>query len=189
MAFISSSMNLRFIHVLVRHNKDRALSKILRKQILSYLPAHPREIYQTELSKPPSFLHGDLNQENLLGKFKEGMKWQPIGLIDYGDSMVGDKLYDLVTAHIDLFVCDKNLTLEMIKSYGINDWKREDFAYKAMCYTLLHKEDPFRTVFKQRPEWENCKTLFELEELIFDIPELESGDIESLRKKRIDKLK
>lgn len=60
---------------------------------------------------------GDFNQDKTI--------WKPVGVIDFGDVKRGDRLYDLISAHVDLFKCDKSLTLRMMASYGLDDWKRK----------------------------------------------------------------
>lgn len=36
-----------------------------------------------------------------------------------------------------------------------------------MCYTLLHAQDAFRTVWKYKPQWINCQSLKELENVMW----------------------
>jgi aminoglycoside/choline kinase family phosphotransferase len=59
------------------------------------------------------------------GKYTQDMVYKPIGIIDFGDALVGDRLYDIPTIHIDMFSCDKKLTLDMMNSYGIEKFKVE----------------------------------------------------------------
>lgn len=172
-------IDFQYKNALLKEKKEGNLAAPLRRQIQYYLPSHPRDLYRELMDKPPPFLHGDFNCTHLIGKFMEDMSYKPKGVIDFGDSLVGDPLYDLVTIHIDVFKCNKQYTLELMKSYGIDLWKREDFAYKMMCYTLLHREDPFRSIYEKHPEWKEIPTLFELESVLYRIDETEASDYEA----------
>jgi hypothetical protein len=48
-----------------------------------------------------------------------------------------------------------------------------------MCYTLLHKEDPFRSIYEKHPEWKSLSSLFELESVLYRMDEVEASDYET----------
>ena len=85
-------------------------------------------------------LHCDLNADHVLGGF-EGERWRPVGVIDFGDAMIGDRMYDLVALHLGLFRCDKRLLRAFLDDYGSDERLRRDFARRAMSMTLLHQFD------------------------------------------------
>jgi len=92
------------------------------EQIVKYLPRSPMQLFMPCINEP-LFLHADMTDENLLGQLQNGI-WEPIGLLDFGDSRVGDLIYELIPIHIDIFKCDKNLTMELMKSYGLEIWQK-----------------------------------------------------------------
>jgi len=155
----------------------------------SYLP---KDITTFLRGSQLCFLHGDIADVNLLGTFVEEEAysprgadtksaaepqnkvahpkvWMPSAIVDFGDAMVGDPIYDIVALHLSVFRCDSVLLHYFLQSYGWefshNGW--DMFAYKAMCYTLMHKEDAIRTVISFHPEWQTITSLTELANAIW----------------------
>jgi len=154
--------------VLDLHKSSGRLNETIMNQIMSYLPKNPISLY-TDYRQHPCFLHSDMIAENVLGLKKDNV-WKPVALIDFGDSMVGDPIYELIPLHIEIFQCEKQYTLEVIKHYGMEAFTgRKDFSFKAMCYTLLHAQDVFRTAFEIKPEWKNYTDLNELQKAMWDL--------------------
>eukprot|EP00742_Colponemidia_sp_Colp-10_P012231 GILJ01013698.1.p1 GENE.GILJ01013698.1~~GILJ01013698.1.p1 ORF type:complete len:856 (+),score=115.33 GILJ01013698.1:2-2569(+) len=120
------------------------------------------------------FLHGDLNSENVLGNVETKQNsaestFEPTALLDFGDAFYGDPLYDLVALHISMFRCDKKLLRIFLESYGwperdyLGDLKcRQNFAYRAMCYTLLHVGNALGMAFEYVPQLATAGTLEEV---------------------------
>eukprot|EP00743_Colponemidia_sp_Colp-15_P009092 GILK01009918.1.p1 GENE.GILK01009918.1~~GILK01009918.1.p1 ORF type:complete len:872 (+),score=148.00 GILK01009918.1:352-2616(+) len=119
------------------------------------------------------FLHGDLNSENVLGNVVSQVSsestFEPTALLDFGDAFYGDPLYDLVALHISMFRCDKKLLRIFLESYGwpeqdyLGDIKcRQEFAYRAMCYTLLHVGNALGMAFEYVPELATATSLEEV---------------------------
>eukprot|EP01124_Arcella_intermedia_P003944 TRINITY_DN12224_c0_g1_i2.p1 TRINITY_DN12224_c0_g1~~TRINITY_DN12224_c0_g1_i2.p1 ORF type:complete len:284 (-),score=51.22 TRINITY_DN12224_c0_g1_i2:23-874(-) len=140
--------------------------KLLESIEKDYLPKFGSQLFSS--SEPPVFLHADVTDENLIGRL-EGKTWHPIGVLDFGDSRLGDPLYDLIPIHIDIFKCDKALTMSLMESYGLEYWKGQSrFAYRAMCYTIMHEQPAVLGVFRSHPEWKQIQDIKELEKLVWD---------------------
>ena len=131
-----------------------------RHQTWNTLPAHligqldGYILPNTELlnhNAPPHVLHGDLNADHVLGSF-ERTTWHPNGIIDFGDAMVGDRIYDLVALHIGLFHCDKHLLHTFLETYGMDDGLHRDFVRRAMTMTLLYEFNVLEEMFHTYPE-------------------------------------
>ena len=97
--------------------------------------------WDTALLEPtPRLIHADLNADHILGQMHEvesTLRWQPTGLIDFGDARVGDRLYELVPLHLGLFHGDKTLLRAFMATYGPDEDLQRDFVRRAMNFTLL----------------------------------------------------
>jgi len=138
-------------------------------KIRDYIPSNIEELYNDIVL--PSILHGDINREHVycyLQQSQSDAEIHPCGVIDFGDSISGDPIYELISIHIDIFRCDKKLLEILINSYGPEILRRENFSYRAMCYTLLHEQDALRNIYHHFPEWEDLE-LHDLEKRIWKI--------------------
>ncbi len=117
---------------------------------------------------PPRVLHCDLNADHLLGYF-EGDHWRPSGIIDFGDAMAGDRLYEFVALHLGLFRCDKHLLRTFLADYGFDEALRRDFARRAMGMTLLHEFDVLSAVSPAFSDAARVDSLAELAALLWDL--------------------
>jgi hypothetical protein len=104
----------------------------------------------------------------MLGDF-EGDHWRPSGIIDFGDAMAGDRVYELVALHIGLCRCDKRLLRVFLDAYGFDAGLRRDFVRRAMSMTLLHEFDVLSEVFSRFPEAQQVDGLDELAALLWDL--------------------
>jgi hygromycin-B 7''-O-kinase len=93
-----------------------------------------------DLEAAPHLIHADLTRDHLLGRLEHG-RWITLGLIDFGDAMVGNLYYELVALHLDLFRCDKRLLRAFLNAYRPDERLRRNFAARAMTATLLHQFD------------------------------------------------
>lgn len=93
-----------------------------------------------DFSARPHLIHADLTGDHLLG-FAVGRRWSTSGLIDWGDAMTGNILYELVALHLDMFRGDPVMLAAFLDTYQLPPSYRQDFARKAMCLTLLHRFD------------------------------------------------
>jgi len=169
------------------HYKWKYLNEVALSQLDSYLP---KDITTFLRGSQLRFLHGDIADVNLLGTFVEeearsprgaGTEssapqnkkthspkiWKPTAIVDFGDARVGDPIYDIVALHISVFRCDSVLLHYFLQSYGWEFGGWDMFAYKAMCYTLMHKEDAIRTVNSFHPEWQTITSITELTNAIW----------------------
>ncbi len=83
-------------------------------------------------------IHADLNGDHLLGRL-EGGRWTTLGVIDFGDAMVGSLYYEVVALHLGLFRRDRRLLRAFLDAYGLPAPARRDFPAKAMTAALLHR--------------------------------------------------
>jgi Ser/Thr protein kinase RdoA (MazF antagonist) len=132
-------------------------------QIDAYLPPIEALVEQTTR---PQLLHGDLNEDHVLGRFAAG-HWRITGIIDFGDARFGDRLYDLAPLHIGLFRCDKRLLRCFLEGYGFDD--RPRFVQQVMSYTLLHECDVLGPIFGWFPAARAITRLDELATLLWDL--------------------
>lgn len=91
-----------------------------------------------DFSAPPHLVHADLTADHLLGSLLNG-RWQTHALIDWGDAMVGNILYELVALHLDLFQADKRCLRTCLDAYQLPPFFQDDFPRKALNLVLLHQ--------------------------------------------------
>jgi Ser/Thr protein kinase RdoA (MazF antagonist) len=91
-----------------------------------------------DFSAPAYLIHADLTSDHLLGRLVNG-RWQILAIIDWGDAMTGNLLYELVALHLDLFHTDKLLLRVCLDAYGLPSFYRHDFPRKALSLVLLHQ--------------------------------------------------
>jgi hygromycin-B 7''-O-kinase len=116
-----------------------------------------------DFSAPPHLVHGDLTADHLLGRLESG-GWQTLSIIDWGDAMTGNLLYELVAVHLDLFRSDKRLLRLCLEAYGQPGFFRHDFPRQALSLTLLHQFPMPRSFYTPH---QDAKTLSELAERLF----------------------
>jgi hygromycin-B 7''-O-kinase len=122
---------------------------------------------QIDFDQAPHLIHADLTADHLLGRLEEG-RWTTLGLIDFGDAMVGDIYYELAALHIDLFHCDQRLLYAFLEAYGFNEELRQSLPIRAMNAALLHRfaEFIFLYLFMLQPGLREARSL---EELAFNL--------------------
>eukprot|EP00897_Mesotaenium_endlicherianum_P007018 jgi/Mesen1/6344/ME000328S05635 len=127
---------------------------------------------------------------------KEGRKWAPRWLLDFGNVVVGDPLYDLVAIHLNIFRCDLGLLRRFLASYKLpagaclappllggqvdsgdargppgavagGEARALAPSYRALCYCLLHEQDAMRAVFRNRKDLRTAATLQQVEAAIW----------------------
>ena len=123
-----------------------------------------------DANETPHLIHADLTRDHLLGKIDEG-HWITLGVIDFGDSMVGNIFYELVALHLDLFQCDKNLLKIFLDHYKLKKDLYSNFAIRAMNFTLLHQfgEYIFADLFRRYPHLCQIETLENLADELWGI--------------------
>jgi hygromycin-B 7''-O-kinase len=93
-----------------------------------------------DLVAAPHLIHADLTGDHLLGRLEAG-RWTTLGLIDFGDAMIGNFYYELVALHLDLFRTDKRLLRAFLEAYHPAESLLHNFPARAMTTTLLHQFD------------------------------------------------
>ncbi len=93
-------------------------------------------------ARPPHLIHADLTRDHLLGRWEDG-RWTSLALIDFGDAMTGDLLYELAALHLDLFRGDPRMLAAFLDVYGLSPTRRADLPRKALATALLHRFDVF----------------------------------------------
>jgi hypothetical protein len=116
-----------------------------------------------DFSAPPHLIHADLTLDHLLGAMKSGV-WKSLAIIDWGDAMTGNILYELVALHLDLFQSAKQLLKVCLEAYGLPEFYQRDFPRKALSMVLL---DQFSMPARVYAPYRDVKSLQELAECLF----------------------
>ena len=95
--------------------------------------------------KPPHLIHADLTRDHLLGRVVDG-RWQSLALIDFGDAMTGDLLYELSALHLDMFRGEKRLLRAFLDAYGMTEEARAALPHQALATSLLHQFNDFEAL-------------------------------------------
>lgn len=156
-----------------RQAEWQSMPEHLLAQIDSFL-LPLEELVDTSLA--PHMIHSDITGDHLLGRL-DGDRWTTLGLIDFGDAMIGDLFYEIVAIHVDLFRYDKGMLRAFLDGYGLEARRRERFAAKAMTVALLHL---FSTLgdraFVPFPRLREAATLDEVAARLWNIDAPEPGD-------------
>lgn len=147
------------------HTRWGVLPAHLVAQIDSYVPALAELIDETEA---PALLHCDLNSDHVLGERTSG-RWQPSGIIDFGDARVGDRIYEVVALHLGLCDGDRQLLRTFLEAYGFDGALQRDFVRRAMSMTLLFEFNVCSHIFKNSPAAASASTLEELAALLWEV--------------------
>ncbi len=122
-----------------------------------------------DLSLPAHLIHADLTRDHILGRV-DGDRWVTLGIIDYGDAIVGNLYYELVALHLDLFDCDKRLLRAYLEAYGLRAAQYASLPARAMSLTLLHCFDVLVGVFgNRRTQIDQFETLEQLAAALWDL--------------------
>ncbi len=130
-----------------RHAEWGHLPAHLLEQVDSFLLPSPQLI---DRQKTPQFLHADLTADHLL-LVKENDAWQISALIDFGDAIVGDPLFELIPVYLDLLDGDKDLLRIFTTNCGLGETLDETRAVKLLNFCLLHPFDVLGGLFDRTP--------------------------------------
>ena len=192
-------------------NHDRALEtnakycglpKRYHKELYEYLPKKENLLKDLKLDgeRKICFLHADLCDENVLLLEKSeyvkdnsiqkitfainqfnSINFFPTAIIDFGDSRIGDPIYDFVAIHLSVFRCDKYLFRIFLYYYNktifdlnipFNLPSVEEFSYIAMCYTLLNESPALKSAISYKEEVANAKDFKDMEKILWDFNDL-----------------
>jgi len=132
-----------------------------------------------DASSLPHLIHADLTSDHLLGGLVSEAQfpsiephssmlaragWDSLAIIDWGDTRIGNILYELVALYLDLLQVDKGLLKICLEHYGLPDFYRQDFPRKALCMVLLHQFPMPAWVYEP---YRDAATLDELAEGLF----------------------
>ena len=116
-----------------------------------------------------SLLHGDLTADHTLGEWRDE-RWTPSGVIDFGDARIGDRMYELISLHIECFDSDSGMLRAFLGHYGREAWPSGScFARRAMSMTLLHEFDVLKTVFDRYLDARDAPSLDALAAFLWDV--------------------
>ena len=118
----------------------------------------------------PVLLTGEYTPMNLIVKETNGF-WDLHGLIDFGDSLLGLREYDLLGPGAFLIQGDQRLARELLISYGYTQEElNPDLSRKLTALTLLHKHSNLNIQIRI-PNWQSKATTPEqFEKLIWGFP-------------------
>lgn len=106
----------------------------------------PRFLRAAALAPPAAtvLLHADLTAENVLVS-DAGGRWRVSGLIDFGDAMRGDALFDLVTPALMIACGDARLLAALFDGYGLPRAERSPALRRRLAaLALLHRFNDLR---------------------------------------------
>jgi len=117
----------------------------------------------------PHMIHSDITGDHLLGRL-DGDRWTTLGLIDFGDAMIGDLFYEIIAIHVDMFRYDKSMLRAFLDGYNLDARRRDRFHVKALTVALLHLFSTLGDrVFAPFPRAREAATLDELAALLWDV--------------------
>jgi hypothetical protein len=133
-----------------------------------------------DFSSLPYLIHADLTADHLYGRLDAASmiaeqdgpapapasQWHSLAIIDWGDTRVGNILYELVALHLDLFQADKHLLRVCLQVYDLPDFYRQDFPRKALSMVLLHQFPMPARIYAPH---QDIQSLHELAERLFGL--------------------
>jgi hypothetical protein len=150
------------LHCQAHHQEWNDLPAQLLDQIEGFILPVEQLI---DFSAPPHLIHADLTMDHLLGCLMSG-GWKSLAVIDWGDAMTGNILYELVSLYLDLFQSDMQLLKVCLDAYGLSDFYQHDFPWKALSMVLLHQ---FPLPTRVYAPYIGVKSLQELAEYLFAV--------------------
>ena len=142
----------------LRHRKWGDIPEHLLCQITTFIS---NTKYLIPSNTQPFLLHGDLTADHILLDWA-GNEWKINAIIDFGDALVGDPLYELIAVQIDLFQCDKDLLKIYLQAYGSDYEIGLSESRKLLCLCLLHPFNVFLGFFQRHPEAAQLDSLDDL---------------------------
>jgi aminoglycoside phosphotransferase (APT) family kinase protein len=124
-------------------------------------------------SKPHHLIHADITSDHILGE-RIADTWKTKAIIDFGDAMLGNLIYELNAIHLDLFRRNKFLLREFISGYGEDILTFEEIPLAGIRMTLLHRFPAFGFLENGRLNPSNCPNLYDLADQLWNINTPES---------------
>ncbi|CAK9268959.1 unnamed protein product [Sphagnum jensenii] len=178
----------------------------LLEQLESYLPEDPVVLVGglqicdgvAEMSQPPVWLHMDIMADNIQmvpfsgdnSKACSPRMLQASYILDFGNVVQGDPLFELLALYVSVFKCDQVLLECFLKSYGVplsthhsngqgldgtaiceqlTGRDSTSLSYRAMCYCLLHEQDIMGAILKHRKDLRMAASLEAVEEKLWAV--------------------
>jgi hypothetical protein len=138
-------LEMQRVSCLANHQRWGDLPPHLLSQVQGFLLPVDQLL---DLSSPPHLIHADLTSDHLLGRLvpnteippvgphlplPAGAGWDSLAIIDWGDTRIGNVLYEMVALYLDLLQGDKRLLNICLEAYGLTDFYKNDFPRKALC--------------------------------------------------------
>ncbi|MAF10914.1 hypothetical protein CMK11_10740 [Candidatus Poribacteria bacterium] len=115
-------------------------------------------------------IHADITADHILGALTPD-GWRTTALIDFGDAMVGDHLYELVALHLDVFRGDTGLLAAYLDAYAVDDAFCRALPHRAMSTCLLHRFDVLSTLPGLGHDLAGIESLSHLADALWTLPE------------------
>ena len=141
-----------------RHARAGYLPPHLVEQIDNFLLPSDQLIDQGAI---PKLLHADLTADNIL-LVEENDTWRISALIDFGDAIVGDPLFELIPVYLDLLAGDQQLLRLFTTNCGLGETLDKTQAVKLLNFCLLHPFDVLAGLFERAPEGRELPDLHSL---------------------------
>lgn len=101
---------------------------------------------------PGVLLHADLTDQHIFVRRVRG-RWSVTGLIDFGDAMVGDPLYEFAAPAMFLTQGKPEAQRALLRGYGIEDAPDTlTHRRRIQAWTLLHRFSLVRNALRFAPE-------------------------------------
>lgn len=98
-----------------------------------------RSSYFFEMNSKPVLLNADITDEHVMVRKING-KWDFSGIIDFGDAMLGHRLYEFAAPGCKITYCSNKLRIAMLKSYGFSEEQLDEkLSEQLMAYTIIHR--------------------------------------------------
>ncbi|MFO0556163.1 MAG: phosphotransferase [Polyangiaceae bacterium] len=98
--------------------------------------------------RPRALLHADVHQHNILCE-RDADGTRVRGVIDFGDALIGDPFFDLVTPALLIGQCDPACVAALLDGYGVAESARDEALLKRLtAYAILHKFNDLSRVLR-----------------------------------------
>ncbi len=122
--------------VAVDRQRSHGLDDAWTAELARYVAALPPMVDPRD---PPVFLHADVTDEHVFVVQRAG-RWQVTGLIDFGDAMVGDRLYEFAAPLVFLGQRRPRLQRALLEGYGWDPAALDPQVIRRMvAWCCLHR--------------------------------------------------
>ena len=141
----SEFLDLRRIGT-AKRNQERGLRDGWYEPLKAFVP---EAIAIVDRPFEPVFLHADLTDDHWFVRRIDGA-WHVTGLIDFGDAMVGDPLYEFAAPAMFLSQRRPAVQRAMLRGYGLADTKEVRNVIRA--WTIVHRFSLVENAIRVCPE-------------------------------------